>query len=526
MLRSLRARLLAAVILSAAPLFTAWPANAQVSVEISFDSFHDQLAPYGAWVYSDRWGTVWQPGDVPADFRPYDTGGHWEYTDEYGWTWVSDYDWGDIAFHYGRWVYDPDDGWLWMPGYVWSPAWVVWRGNNDYLGWMPMPPDDDFVSGRGDIGVSVSWNDPDRYYSEWYGPSFGGVGALWVFVNYGHIADRDYHRYEAPPGQVNVLVRKTTNITNYTVVNNYVVNRSVDVRRVAQIAGHPIRPVPARAVIRHPNMVATVAHGEQVRAQMLHVTPRGNGRPNSAPAPSPAIVSKLSDRPVQHGAQRGHASHLFTKAALSQPGVMNHFRGGGISPAGRGPTNQTPTAAPAPNQPKPQDHAVKHNENGRARGQHESGAPPETPPNASMRPREGNANSRMRAHHEKGAVTPPAPSNPGPEPLPNRMHNNQPGPNSGGPRSHAHTEREHNAPPPEEPGPMRGPDNMEPRHGSTNAIRHEGAIPMGAPPPVHQAPGRENTQHTPPPNADRGEGHSNGKGKRESKPEDTPPPPH
>ncbi len=329
--RFLRGRLLAAaLVLTSVPLCAAAPAYAQFSIDISFDSFHDQLARYGNWVYSDRWGTVWQPGDVPDDFRPYDTDGHWEYTREYGWTWISDYAWGDIAFHYGRWVYDPDDGWLWMPGYVWSPAWVVWRSNNDYVGWMPMPPDDNFLYGRGDVGFSVNWSDPDRYYRDWYGPTYGGGGSLWIFVGFGHIADRDYHRYEARRDHVPMLVRQTTNITNYTVVNNYVVNRSIDVQRVSRAAGHPIQPVAARSVIKHPDMIGTVAHGDQMRARMINEAPRGMGKPNSAQPPSPAIINRLSDHAVSRGMQHGgQPKHLFTKSALTQPGAATHFRGGG-----------------------------------------------------------------------------------------------------------------------------------------------------------------------------------------------------
>jgi hypothetical protein len=340
MQRFLRGRLLAAaMVVCSAPLCATMPAYAQVSVDISFDSFHGRLARYGSWVYSDRWGTVWQPANVPNDFRPYDTDGHWAYTGEYGWMWISDYAWGDVAFHYGRWVYDPYDGWLWMPGYVWSPAWVVWRSNNEYVGWMPMPPDDNFLSGRDDFSVSMSWNDPDRYYSNWYGSNYGGSGSLWVFVNFGHIADRDFHRYRARRDQAPTLVRQTTNITNYTVVNNYVVNRGVDVQRVSRAAGRTIRPVAARSVFKHPNMIGTVAHGEQMRARMIREAPRGTGKANSAPPPPQAVINKLSDHAVARGARRaGQPQHLFTKSALTKPGAAANFRGGGMqNRAGGGP---------------------------------------------------------------------------------------------------------------------------------------------------------------------------------------------
>lgn len=105
-----RAGLLATAIAFAgiSPLLVA--PEAQAYSRGMYNDFHDQLAQYGDWVYSDRWGEVWIPADVPDDFHPYSTAGHWVDTEDYGWIWQSDYRWGDIAFHYGRWVNDPYDG--------------------------------------------------------------------------------------------------------------------------------------------------------------------------------------------------------------------------------------------------------------------------------------------------------------------------------------------------------------------------------------------------------------------------------
>src|ERR1700722_3190291 len=207
MRRLLHARLLAsALAVGFVPLVaTAMPAFAQDYGDVSFDSFHDALAQYGYWGYSDRWGLVWQPGQVDADFRPYYSRGHWVYTDDYGWYWASEYPWGDIAFHYGRWVNDPDDGWLWIPGYSWSPGWVTWRSNGQYIGWMPAPPDRAFLQGNGDVSFGLSFgggggvsfrfnNDPYYGYRSWYGPGFDdrSFANNWVFVGVGDVADTDY----------------------------------------------------------------------------------------------------------------------------------------------------------------------------------------------------------------------------------------------------------------------------------------------------------------------------------------------
>ncbi len=105
----------------------------------TYQTFYDQLTPYGTWINTPEYGYVWMPNQVPGDFSPYLTGGHWVYTD-YGWTWVSDYDWGWGPFHYGRWYDDGVYGWMWMPGYDWAPAWVVWGDYDGYYCWAPVAP--------------------------------------------------------------------------------------------------------------------------------------------------------------------------------------------------------------------------------------------------------------------------------------------------------------------------------------------------------------------------------------------------
>ena len=116
--------------------------NYDQSGDVSYQTFYDNLSPYGQWIDYPNYGYVWQPS-VGSDFRPYGTNGHWVYTDM-GWTWASDYSWGWATFHYGRWFYDNTYGWLWVPGYDWAPAWVSWRSSNDYYGWAPLMPNISF----------------------------------------------------------------------------------------------------------------------------------------------------------------------------------------------------------------------------------------------------------------------------------------------------------------------------------------------------------------------------------------------
>ncbi len=118
---------------------TIQPAKAQNDYYSStYQDFYNDLAPYGQWINDQQYGYIWLP-DVSPDFRPYYTNGYWAMT-EYGNTWVSGYDWGWAAFHYGRWTFDNYYGWLWIPGTEWAPAWVSWRSNNSYYGWAPMGP--------------------------------------------------------------------------------------------------------------------------------------------------------------------------------------------------------------------------------------------------------------------------------------------------------------------------------------------------------------------------------------------------
>ena len=108
MKRILKAFLIATIVL----LFGAVQnkTSAQVSVSVSFQSFYDDLSPYGDWISYPEYGYVWRPDNRYSNFHPYQSDGHWEWSEEYGWLWVSDYEWGWAPFHYGRWINDSYDG--------------------------------------------------------------------------------------------------------------------------------------------------------------------------------------------------------------------------------------------------------------------------------------------------------------------------------------------------------------------------------------------------------------------------------
>ena len=163
--------------------------NAQPGVSITFQTFYNDLAPYGRWANNPQYGSVWMP-NVERGFQPYSTNGYWEMT-QYGNTWVSDYDWGWAPFHYGRWSYDDYNGWFWIPDYEWGPAWVNWRTGGDYYGWAPLGPG---------MNVNISINIP----SFW-----------WVFVPQRYISTRNWYDYRAPHNRVTNIYNNTTIINNY-----------------------------------------------------------------------------------------------------------------------------------------------------------------------------------------------------------------------------------------------------------------------------------------------------------------------
>ena len=202
------------------------PAPAPAPVEdVSYQSFYDQLSPYGNWINYPGYGYVWMP-DAGPDFRPYASNGNWIYT-EAGWTWSSNYSWGWAPFHYGRWFYENGYGWMWVPGNEWAPAWVSWRGGGDYYGWAPLAP-------RISADMAMSNYNPPAYY--------------WNFVPRQYMGNPGGPNYYVHDNRNLTIINQTTIINNYSGMdrNRYAYAPGPDPNEVRRYSGNNFTPVQIR----------------------------------------------------------------------------------------------------------------------------------------------------------------------------------------------------------------------------------------------------------------------------------------
>jgi hypothetical protein len=255
--------------------------------EVTYQYFHDQLAPFGTWIDID--GVLyWQPNRVIAanpDWRPYYDMGHWVQTDN-GLFWQSDYTWGDIPFHYGRWVLDPGRGWLWAPDYTWGPAWVAWRHAeaDGAIGWAPLPVGTVFIDGAVRYHGVVVAADFD----------FGLGDGCFVFVGYDHFHDgffrmrgREY-AFHMPHDRVRAFYGRSVIHNEFRRdEHGRFVNEGIGRERMEHLTPHVER---ANFEERHP-----VGDFDKARGPEAAHGPAGGEHPGAAPA------SKVFRPPAQAG---------------------------------------------------------------------------------------------------------------------------------------------------------------------------------------------------------------------------------
>lgn len=298
--------------------------------KISFQYFHDQLSPYGQWINDPRWGDVWRPNEESANFRPY-RDGHWENTDEYGMTWVSNTDWGDIVYHYGRWAYDPERRWEWVPDYTWAPAWVVWRAGDGYAGWLPMPPSD--YEGIGDYADAWdTWYGYRDWYAEMAAEQFYD---LWSFVPVADLFASAIDAYYVGPAVFGGFIGRIPGWTRFGVAHGHIVDRSFDRHRF-EAAFHRRLPVTHAHNIMHHHVPKTSVHGgqhiaahEHQMGHVAHATP--HGLHGGGFAHHEMAAHAFAHHTTSFGRGFGHAtamSHGFSRGVGQHGFSRSRFSGG------------------------------------------------------------------------------------------------------------------------------------------------------------------------------------------------------
>jgi len=376
------------VVLAVAPL--ASPAWAQSyppdrnSGQVDVSIFYDGLSSDGDWVEMPDYGWSFAPR-VDRDWRPY-TRGQWIWTDD-GWYWDSDEDFGWATYHYGRWVNDRYYGWVWVPGTEWAPAWVSWRHGNGYTGWAPLPPRARWQSR---VGLSIGGLEIDAY-----------LGARdYSFVPDRSFVDRGLYQQVVPPAQNLTIINQTTNITNYTVVNQRVVNGGIPLASIEQAVGRSVprshtvevsradaqrrpsagevpvyRPSVAQAPARRPAQGRSLVKGEAAPPLLVERRKqKDQERQQGGNQPEPTARDAAQQRPQGQGAAQ--------RPAPAAPAA----RRDAVAPP---PQNQQPHARPVPTQPPvPAPQAPHADQRNREQPPTHDQAAPAQQPRAQPQPRE------------------------------------------------------------------------------------------------------------------------------------------
>src|SRR5215475_4067389 len=437
------------------------PATAQIS-----DDAQVALEQYGGWRPHPRFGEVWVPAAVPPDWRPYQYG-HWVYTDEWGWYWVSDdveADWGWVVYHYGRWAFEPGFGWFWVPGDEWAPAWVNWRYGDQYVGWAPLPPDEL-------LGV------------------FEAEPAYWTFVPGRYLAAPVLRAYYVPVYRRSVILR-TTNIVNRTVPVHgarLAVNPGIPPAYVARVSGAPVATYRVR-----PRVFAStqgVCGAVQIDRDELRRPapggppgrPGGPGRPGTAPPPRLPPVSIQRTTTV-----------ILPSAAVTAPQPLGRNEPGrlGATPPraaqGTAPPSSTtppPSAPPTSTLPGPRE---EHRDRGAPGGP--PGGPPQQPNVVRPTPLQATPPSPPpgATPPQQRQVQPPQPPT-GQQPPQREEHRERTGP--GGPPG---------GPPPQQPNIVRPtPPQVSPPPGAPPPQQRQVQPPPQ--PPPGPPPQQQQRQVQPPP---------------------------
>ncbi len=145
-------------------------------------------------------------------------------TEDDGWYWNSDFEWGWAPFHYGRWVFDDLEGWHWSPDDIWAPAWVEWRYGDEFIGWAPLGPEMAF-----DAEVALA------------PPS-------WVFVPQRQFLAPRLSDVVVISARNESLLRETPRVVTLSWDKGRMINRGVAAERIEKATGRKLECTRIRAV--------------------------------------------------------------------------------------------------------------------------------------------------------------------------------------------------------------------------------------------------------------------------------------
>ena len=135
------------------------PHDSALAAEIAdgYQLYGVPLARSGQWMVDPVYSVRWCPKlAAPLAFFPYVSNGHWTPIESVPSShapfsvdspyWVTDHEtaWSEITMHHGWWVNESHPGalapWCWIPGTIETPARVLWRESDGFVGWAPEPP--------------------------------------------------------------------------------------------------------------------------------------------------------------------------------------------------------------------------------------------------------------------------------------------------------------------------------------------------------------------------------------------------
>jgi hypothetical protein len=278
--------------------------------------FHRALDRHGHWTTHRRWGEAWVPEHIPQNWRPYKTG-KWLYTDEWGWYWAADEEWGWITYHYGRWVFDREFGWIWVPADEWGPAWVRWRRGGTHIGWCPLPPDDI---------LAETDTDPD----------------VWIFVEAQELVAPEIDVVVLAFAETAVFIRQTVIVNQTIIVRN---------KNVVVAANPGVPPSFVAAALKHPIQMVTVrprvipGTKDVAGAIVARTGARTRTATREVIRPEAKLIQPAASVPRPSRYRPGHA-------AATGPDVPNVLKHGGQISTAKTQAVQPSTAATGKPQPK------------------------------------------------------------------------------------------------------------------------------------------------------------------------------